>query len=221
MPRDAQQTRQRICEAAYVLFRRRGYSRVSMDEIAAAATVTKRTLYYHFKSKDQLLADVLENQHYLALESFRTFGDRLSGSPEAIVDGLFSQLAVWADKPRWAGSGFTRLVIELADLPGHPARRIARQHKAILEAKLTELLARAGVEQPSELAREIWLLSEGAISLVLVHGDRNYVAAAARAAIALVRNRTSKSGTSRRCRPTLRGEATAGRRPRKQHRSRS
>jgi AcrR family transcriptional regulator len=91
-----------------------------MDEIAAATQVTKRTLYYHFESKDQLLAAVLGAQHQLALAAFRTFGDRLSGSPEAIIDGLFHDLAVWADKPRWAGSGFTRLVIELADLPGHP-----------------------------------------------------------------------------------------------------
>jgi AcrR family transcriptional regulator len=93
-----------------------------MDEIAAATKLTKRTLYYHFESKDQLLAAVLEAQHHLALAAFRTFGDRLSGSPEAIIDGLFHELAVWSDKPRWAGSGFTRLVIELADLPGHPAR---------------------------------------------------------------------------------------------------
>ena len=189
MPRSATDTRRRILDAAYRLFRRQGYSRVSMDEIAAATTVTKRTLYYHFKSKDQLLADVLEDQHHLAFAAFRTFGDRLSGSPEEIVDGLFGQLAVWADKPRWAGSGFTRLVIELADLPGHPARRIARQHKAILEAHLAELLSRAGVERPSELAREIWLLSEGAISLILVHGDRTYAAAAAVAAKRLIRGR--------------------------------
>ena len=47
MPRNAEQTQKRILDAAYVLFRRRGYSRVSMDEIAAATSVTKRTLYYH------------------------------------------------------------------------------------------------------------------------------------------------------------------------------
>ncbi len=47
-----------------------------------------------------------------------------------MIDGLFSELAVWADKPLWAGSGLTRLVIELADLPGHPARLIARRHKS-------------------------------------------------------------------------------------------
>jgi AcrR family transcriptional regulator len=192
VPRSAGPTRQRILDEAYRLFRRKGYSRVSMDEIAAATTVTKRTLYYHFTSKDSLLAAVLDTQHRLALAAFRTFGDSLSGAPEAIVDGLFNQLAVWADKPRWAGSGFTRLVIELADLPGHPARTIARRHKALLEQHLAEVFAKAGLQEPRERAREIWLLSEGAISLILVHGDRGYAAAAAKAAKRLIQSATSK-----------------------------
>src|SRR5215471_3900838 len=187
MPRPAEPTRKRILEGAYKLFRRRGYSRVTMDDIAAEARLTKRTLYHHFTSKDQLLAAVLTAQHHLALQAFRTFGDRLSGSAEAIVEGMFKELAVWADRPRWAGSGFTRLVIELADLPGHPARLIARRHKAQLEDCLAELLERSGVRQPGELARGIWLLEEGAVSLILVHGDRGYSAAAAAAAKTLIR----------------------------------
>lgn len=187
MPRAAAPTRKRIIESAYRLFRRQGYSRVTMDEIAAAAKLTKRTLYHHFESKDRLLADVLADQHELALRAFKTFGDKLSGSPEEIVTEMFRDLAVWADKPRWAGSGFTRLVIELADLPGHPARRIARIHKAKLEECLADLLARSGVERSRELARAVWLLSEGAMSLILVHGDRGYSAAASHAATTLVR----------------------------------
>lgn len=108
MPQSGAVTRKRILEAAYRLFRRQGFSRVSMDEIASVAKLTKRT---HFRSKDHLLADVLEAQHKLALQAFRTFGDKLSGSPEAIVGGMFRELAVWADRPHWAGSRFTRLVI--------------------------------------------------------------------------------------------------------------
>jgi AcrR family transcriptional regulator len=187
MPRPAGPTRQRILDAAYRLFRKRGFGRVSMDEIAAAARLTKRTLYHHFRSKDDLLADVLRAQEALALQAFRTFGDKLSGSAEAIVAGLFSDLAVWADRPRFLGSGFTRLVIELADLPAHPARAIARRHKAKLEGCLAELLAQSGIVRAKELARAVWLLSEGAISLILVHGDRGYAAAASDAAMALVR----------------------------------
>ena len=192
VPRSAEQTRLRILDAAYKLFRRQGYNRVTMDDIAEAAKLTKRTLYHHFNSKDQLLADVLESQHHLALQAFRTFGDSLSGSAEAIVQAMFRDLAVWADNPRWIGSGFTRLVIELADLPGHPARLIARRHKAQLEKSFAELLARSGVERPSELARAVWLLSEGAISLMLVHGDRGYSTAASEAAITLVRHHLKK-----------------------------
>lgn len=182
MPRPARKMRETILAEAYRLFRRRGFGRVSMDEIAAASATTKRTLYYHFNSKDDLLAAVLESQHALALTAFRSFGDRLGGSPEAIVEGLFDQLAVWADRPRWAGSGFTRLVIELADLPGHPARAIARRHKAMLEEQFAAMLAQAGVADAKNCAREIWILSEGAISLMLVHGGRGYAEAAARAA---------------------------------------
>jgi AcrR family transcriptional regulator len=202
VPRSSEPTRQRILDAAYGQFRRKGYTRVSMDGIAAAAAVTKRTLYYHFESKDALLATVLEAQHRLALAAFRTFGDKLSGKPEAIIDELFADLAVWSDQPRWAGSGFTRLVIELADLPGHPARTIARRHKALLEQHFTEMLAKAGVAHPREMAREIWLLSEGAISLILVHRDRGYAAAAAQAARKLIRYRVRRKSAAR---PQARG----------------
>jgi AcrR family transcriptional regulator len=202
MPRSAAVTRKRILETAYRLFRRRGFGRVSMDEIASGANLTKRTLYHHFRSKDRLLADVLEAQHELALHAFRTFGDKLSGSPEAIIEGMFRELAVWTDRPRWAGSGFTRLVIELADLPGHPARVIARRHKAQLESCLAELLEHSGVVQSKELARSVWLLSEGAISLILVHGDRGYSSSASEAAKTLVQHHLKQRAKRDQGKPT-------------------
>jgi len=196
MPRSGEQTRRRIIDAAYRQFRRKGFTRVSMDGIAAAASVTKRTVYQHFESKDALVGEVLAAQHDLALAAFRTFGDRMAGSPEQMVSAMFEQLAVWSDEPRWAGSGFTRLVVELADLPGHPARRAARRHKALLEQHLAERLAQAGVAGPTETAREIWLLSEGAISALLVHGDRRYAAAAGRAALTLLHAAAAKGTMS-------------------------
>lgn len=76
MPRSAEYTRKRILDAAYVLFRRKGYTRVCMDDIAAAPAVTKRSLYYHFESKDQLLTAVLEAQHHLAFTAFQTIACR-------------------------------------------------------------------------------------------------------------------------------------------------
>jgi AcrR family transcriptional regulator len=189
MPRSAGKTRQTILDAAYVRFRRRGYARVSLDEIAAAAGVTKRTLYYHFRSKDDLLKAMLEAQHELALTAFRTFGDRLSGTANEIVQAMFDDIAVWSTRPDFAGTGFTRFVIELADLPGHPARAIARRHKVLLETQLANVLKRAKVPQAERRARELMLLSEGAVVMLLIHRDRRYVAAAARVANQLVQQR--------------------------------
>ena len=62
MRRNAVATRKKILNAAYRLLYRRGFARVSMDDIAESARITKRSLYYHFKSKDQLVEAVLEDQ---------------------------------------------------------------------------------------------------------------------------------------------------------------
>jgi hypothetical protein len=109
-----------------------------------------------------------------------------------MLNSLFAELAQWAAKPRWAGAGFTRLTMELADLPGHPARAIARRHKAEVEAWLARELARRGLDAPDVRAREIAILLEGSTALMLVHGDRSIAAAAAEAAKQLVHGTTAK-----------------------------
>ena len=187
MRRKSDRTQRRIIEAAYYLFYRKGFTRVSMDEIAARAGLTKRTLYAHFRSKDDLLAATLQRYSELDRERLRVIAERLPARPEAMIDSVFGQLIEWAGKPRWAGSGFTRLVIELADLPGHPARAIARRAKGVTEAWLADLLAKEKVPRAREHGREIMLLIEGAMALMLIHGDRAYGATAARAAKRLVR----------------------------------
>jgi AcrR family transcriptional regulator len=180
--KDAQNTRRRILDAAYELFYRKGFGRVGVDEIAAAAGLTKRTLYYHFQSKDALLAAILELHSELALERIRKYEDRYCGNAGEILDVVFAELARWSAKPSWTGAGFTRLAMELADLPGHPARAIAHRHKSAVEAWWAGLLERAGVRSPAARAREVVLLLEGATALILIHGDRSYAEAAARAA---------------------------------------
>ncbi|MFI9721097.1 TetR/AcrR family transcriptional regulator [Streptomyces sp. NPDC052396] len=49
-------TRERIQEAALELFVHRGYEKTSLREIAEELGVTKAALYYHFKTKEDILA---------------------------------------------------------------------------------------------------------------------------------------------------------------------
>jgi AcrR family transcriptional regulator len=195
MPRDARQTRRRILDAAYREFRRKGFARVNVDEIAAASRVTKRTLYSHFGSKDELLAAALQLQIELASEAKQHLAKEATGStPEEIVESWFAALFRWSGKSRWSGSGFTRVAMELADLPGHPARVLARRHKSIMMSDLARKFADAGVESPEELTREIWMLVEGAMVMILIQGDLSYATTAAEAAKRLI----STSGAKRR-----------------------
>jgi len=184
MRRSSEQTRQRILDAAYGLFWRQGFLSVSMEEIAGRSGITKRALYQHFRSKDDLIAAALAHSSELAIARLQGF--RRASKRDELIESFFSQLKDWASKPRWSGGGFTRVVVELANLRGHPARAIARKHKKAVEEWLTDGLAAARVSSPSERAREIMLLMEGAMALMLIHGDRSYATAAARAAKALV-----------------------------------
>jgi AcrR family transcriptional regulator len=172
-------TRQRILAAAYELFYRHGFVRVALDEIADKAGVTKRTLYYHFRSKDDLLAAAMELHSELALVRIRRWGDKLPADPEAAVDALFAELGRWASAPRFEGAGYTRLVMELADLPGHPARMVARRHKVVMEVWLADEFEKRGVQNPREYARRLTVLMEGATASMLIHGDRSYLRSAA------------------------------------------
>lgn len=179
-------TRGRILNAAFKLFFRQGYSRVSVDMIAELAGVTKRTVYYHFESKDDLVAEVLDMLHLQSAAEFEGWVSDAPGTPEELLAALFSKLEAWAETQDWLGSGFTRITTELADLPGHPARRVAGMHKAAVEQWLGEQLALRGIGEPAPLARQIMILIEGAMSLTLIHGDAAYIRSSAVAAEKLV-----------------------------------
>jgi AcrR family transcriptional regulator len=190
MRSQTEEIRGRIADAAYESFWRLGFRRSSVDSIAERAGLTKRTVYAYFRSKDDLLAAVLQRYEELAAERLKHIGDRMPADRIGLIDSFFGQLGGWASTtPRWSGSGFTRLVVELADLPGHPARIIAHRAKAKTESWLAERLAAARVPNAQQRAREIMLLTEGSMALTLIHGGRNYIDAAARAAKQLIGQR--------------------------------
>lgn len=55
-------TRLRIQEVALALFAERGYDKTSLREIAEELNVTKAALYYHFKTKEDLLVAIYDEE---------------------------------------------------------------------------------------------------------------------------------------------------------------
>ena len=69
-------TRQGISDAATRLFLERGFDRVTVDEIAAAADVGRMTVFNHFPRKEDMFFGRQQEIHDMAFEAVRTRGAR-------------------------------------------------------------------------------------------------------------------------------------------------
>ena len=77
MRKRSEEVRRRIVDAAYESFWRPRFRRSTVDSIAARAGLTKRTVYGYFRSKDDLLAAVLQRYDELAAQRLQRIGDRM------------------------------------------------------------------------------------------------------------------------------------------------
>jgi AcrR family transcriptional regulator len=198
MARDSSNTRGRLIAAADGLFYGQGIRAVGVDAIAEAAGVTKRTLYYHFASKDDLIAAYLEERDLPTLGSYQSLIPEAGEPAEHRVRQIFEQLSKNARSPRWRGCSFLRAAAEFANLPGHPARVVAARHKKRFEAWLEGILAADGFGEAADLARQLMILFDGAVAQILIHRDSSYALSAADAAATLL------SGKNRRGRAAAR-----------------
>ena len=180
-------TRERIVTAASKLFYSDGIRGVNIDAVAAAAGLTKRTVYYHFRSKDDLVAAYLAARDQPNLTLFGRWFDQAKGGLPAKVESIFRNLARSARHPKWKGCGFLRTSAELANMPGHPAIKIGAAHKKKFENWLRLTFDAAGIGSAPQLARQILLLLDGSFATVLLHRDPSYMETAGEAAAALVK----------------------------------
>ena len=79
--------RERILVAASELFYARGIRAVSVDAIAEAAETNKMTLYRHFESKDELVAEYLKGIARQYQGQWELVAARFPGDPEGQLKG--------------------------------------------------------------------------------------------------------------------------------------
>ena len=157
--------RQRILAAADDLFRRVGIRGVGVEAIAEAAGTNKMTLYRHFESKDELIAEWVRG---LIAEKDAAWDEIISqhpGDPTA-------QLVYWS---RRTAKQFAQMedrgsaiLNALAELPesDHPARRIIDEHRQREHQRITQLCREAGFPEPELAADQFYFLLEGAKACV-------------------------------------------------------
>ncbi len=120
-------SRERILEAAAALFHQSGYNATSLDDLLAVSGVCRSNFYYHFKSKEDLAMEVLEQQAQM-FEARCIAGILENSSVPARVrlERLFEALAASqrADAYR-CGCPFGNLAAELAGVHPEFRRRLS------------------------------------------------------------------------------------------------
>lgn len=153
--------RARILKAACELFYQHGIHTVSVDTVADAAGTNKTTLYRHFASKDELVAECLR-EYGRELETAWVEIERShAGRPKEQLLAWLRFIAEFKLGTTERGCAFANAAVELRE-SNHPARRVIEESKSRHRDLIIELCRKAGLRDPELLADELFLLSEGA-----------------------------------------------------------
>ena len=185
-PRDPEQTRARILEAAGRLFYRDGIRPVAMDAVAEMAGITKRTLYYHFDSKDDLVVAYLRHTGERLDASLARAMSRRGGSATDRLLGLFEDLEARFAREEFRGCPFVNAAAELTE--SAPARAEAATYKERMRTWFEGGARELGARDPVALSEQLAILLDGAIAIWLVRRDPRAAARAREAALVLLRS---------------------------------
>ncbi|WP_447037219.1 TetR/AcrR family transcriptional regulator [Streptomyces sp. DSM 118878] len=162
--------RERILAAAARLFADQGIAGTGMEQVAEAAPVSKRTLYAHFRSREELAIAYLQ-----ALVSS---GNTMEGvliredlSPRERILRLFDQPT--PDTSAVRGCPFIDAAAEFPD-PKNPIHAYAREQKLRMVQLVTDLVAELGCGEPTALAEQLVTLADGAASRAMVLNQADY-----------------------------------------------
>lgn len=158
-PAGAASTRDRLLDAAAQLFYDQGVH-VGVDTLCKAAGVSKRSMYQLFNSKDELVAASLER----IAPDYRTAllpADDDARGPRARILHVFQRLEVLEPVQGFRGCPYVAASVQLKS-PEHPASQVARRQKDGLTSFFQHEAERGGAHDPTELARQLTLVFDGA-----------------------------------------------------------
>ncbi|HEY0226494.1 MAG TPA: TetR/AcrR family transcriptional regulator [Mycobacterium sp.] len=176
-PSGGRGARERIERAAAQLFYRNGIHATGVDLIAQQANVSKRTLYQHFASKNDLVDNYLLAIDARGVAPGKRLNDTSLPTRERLL-GIFEG----ARGEILRGCPFHNAAVESAGSLAS-TDKIVRTHKREFTRRLVEVAREGGAVDPHLLGQQLAVLFEGATALATSLNDgAPYVHARAAAA---------------------------------------
>jgi AcrR family transcriptional regulator len=155
--------RERLIAAACDLFYRQGIAGTTLAHIAEAADVPLGNMYYYFKTKDDIVAAVVEARAE-EIRAATAALQRKYGSPKARLKALVGMLAESSEAIADHGCALGTLCTELANQPGRSPALTAPLMQTLLDWAEQQFHA-MGRRDARDLARELVIAYEGSAVL--------------------------------------------------------
>lgn len=177
--------RDQLIQTALELFAKNGIHATGVDSIVEQSGVTKKTLYAHFRSKEELVLAVLRQYDELARNDFMRRVESGGKTPRARLLAVFDFAERWFQQSNFYGCLFINTIGEYS-AKGTPIRQICKEYKKLVKGYVRELCEQAGASDPQGLAEELAMLLEGATVTAQVSQNPKTAKIAKRAAKALI-----------------------------------
>jgi AcrR family transcriptional regulator len=182
--------RDQLIQTALELFAKNGIHATGVDSIVEQSGVTKKTLYAHFRSKEELILAVLRQYDELARNDFMRRVESGGKTPRARLLAVFDFAERWFQQSNFYGCLFINTIGEYSD-KGTPIRQICKEYKKLVKGYVRELCEQAGASDPQGLAEELAMLLEGATVTAQVSQNPKTAKIAKRVAKALIDKATA------------------------------
>jgi AcrR family transcriptional regulator len=125
--------REEILASATNLFAERGYRAVTIDDVAANLGYTKSVVYYYFKSKNEILWQIISQIFDGFLQKILTIKEQNYPPEEALAKMVRQHALSVMENPQWT-SIFNKEEPELDPTQRRQVRRMKRDYDALFES---------------------------------------------------------------------------------------
>jgi AcrR family transcriptional regulator len=155
--------RDRILRTALILFNELGSHKTGVDLIIAESGVAKMTFFRQFKSKSQLIAEILMIQDEASFALLEKHTLSAKDSYEKILK-LFDALKEWFEQPQFNGCPFIRGLYDYSSESDElEIVKVVGDHFNRLEKFVEQLVLPLKIKNKKNLTKKILALYAGAI----------------------------------------------------------
>jgi AcrR family transcriptional regulator len=172
--REERGKRERLVDAACTLAYRQGMGRTTLAEMAEAADVPLGNVYYYFKTKDEIVAAVVEAR-VGELSTALSALDHAHRSPKARLKGLLRFVAAQGTSIAASGCQYGTLCTDLVKRTGGPDPDAARLMALLVDWAEAQFRA-VGRRDASDLALQFVAAYQGAAVLTNALGQPRLMA---------------------------------------------